>query len=84
MLTILGIVYNNPLQLLHWRENHLSGREPRTHVVEAFSKRVEVTSRVLWGSVLGPLLFLMYINDLPEGTESYLNMFAKDAQVMTK
>lgn len=40
-----------------------------------------------WGSlgfVLGPLLFLMYVNDSPKGTDSYLNVFPDDAKVIMK
>ena len=37
-----------------------------------------------WSSVLGPLLFLIYINDLPSGIESICKIFADDTSLFSK
>ena len=47
----------------------------------AVSDTVEVTSGVPQGSVLGPILFLIYINDLPNSLSSKVRLFADDAIV---
>ena len=42
----------------------------------------EVKSGVLQGSVLAPIMFLVYVNDMTEGVSSYLILFADDAKLL--
>ena len=48
------------------------------------SKKAEVISGVPQGTVLGPLLFILYINDIGEGTSSIIRLFADDALIYRK
>ena len=66
---------------LDWITDFLSGRKQRVIVNESHSQWAEVTSGVPQGSVLGPILFLLYINSMSNGVTSKMFYFADDAKI---
>ena len=60
----------------------LSGRSLRTCVGGCLSSSRRVRSGVPQGSVLGPLLFVMFINDLPDGLNGVARLFADDLKLI--
>jgi hypothetical protein len=64
--------------MLQWISNFLTRRTIRVVLDGEASDEVEVESGVPQGTVLGPLLFLCHINDLPAATKSQVRLFADD------
>ena len=54
----------------------------RTVIKDKMSSWAEVTSGVPQGSVLAPIMFLTYVNDMMDGVRSYASMFADDTKIM--
>ena len=71
----------NPI--LNWIEDFLSRRYQRVSIEGEISNRMEDTSGipVPHGSVLDPMLFVFYINDLPDVVESEAYLFADDTNI---
>ena len=61
-----------------WIESFLLDRSQSVVVDGESSSCIDVESGVPQGSVLGPSLFLFYINDMPEGIKSTVRLFADD------
>ena len=68
--------------ILGWVTSFLSGRSQEVVVNDARSKSAPVTSGIPQGSVLGPLLFVVYINDLPDivDKDTFIYLFADDTK----
>ena len=68
--------------LLSWIKNYLCDRKQRVVIEGQSSEWKSINSGVPQGSVLGPLLFLVYINDITEGLESIPLLFADDTALL--
>jgi hypothetical protein len=68
-------------RLLGWIRDFLTGRQQRVAIGGDVSEWRPVTSGVPQGSVLGPVLFLYYVNDMPDTVKSNIKMFADDAKI---
>ncbi len=69
---------------LKWLEDFLIGRSQQVAVNGTASSKVPVTSGVPQGSVLGPVIFLIYMNDLPEFMNSFIKIFADNTKIFRR
>ncbi|VDP66609.1 unnamed protein product [Echinostoma caproni] len=67
--------------LLPWIEDFLVRRAFTVRVAQTESRRYPVTGGVPQDSVLGPVLFLLFVNDLPSQVNSYCLLYADDVKL---
>ena len=65
-----------------WLYNFLTNKEQYILSKDAISSPSLVISGIPQGTVLGPLLFLLFISDINENVESIASMFADDTRVL--
>ena len=64
-----------------WIEAFLKNRLQKVRVNGEESEWAEVLSGIPQGSILGPILFSLFINDLPDGIRSLISLFADDTKI---
>ena len=69
-------------EVIGWFRSYLSNRNFKVNINKAFSELGEVTCGVPQGSILGPLLFLLYVNDMPQALSCDLLLYADDSCLM--
>ena len=69
--------------LHHWFQSYLTGRKQRVHNSGCNSSWAYLSAGVQQGSVLGPLLFLIYINDMTYIINTNIRLFADDATLFS-
>jgi len=67
-----------------WVREFLVGRTRKVRVGGQLSKVVKVNSDVPQWNVLGPLLFLMYVNDIQRSIDTNIRLFADDCIIYRK
>jgi hypothetical protein len=67
--------------VLRWIVSFLNNRRQKVVLPGGSSSWKNVTSGVPQGSILGPILFLLYVNDLPDCVNSTAKLFADDTKL---
>ena len=69
-------------KFLNWIANYLSDRKIRVVLNGQKAAWTTTNAGVPQGSILGPLLFLVFINDVVDGIDSNINLFADDTSLL--
>ena len=73
--------YGIDRQLYLWFRNFLTNRRQRVQIRGSYSEWSPVISGVPQGSILGPIMFLIYVNDIPNIITSTAKLFADDTKI---
>ena len=64
---------------IKWFQSYLSGRRFRVNIRSNYSSTAKIECGVPQGSILGPLLFLLYVNDMKQAVDCDLFLYADDS-----
>ena len=68
--------------IVKWFQSYLSGRQQLVDVAGTFSTRENITCGVPQGSILVPLSFLIYVNDMSGVIGNKLLLYADDSAIL--
>ena len=69
-------------EVIDWFRSYLRSRKSHVNVHDKFSTTAELRCGVPKGSILGPLLFLLYINDMPQAVDCDLFLHADNTYLL--
>ena len=73
------------IKIVDWVEQFLSNRLLRVIVNDSMSDWLQYTSGIPQRSILGPILFLIYVNDLPQCVQHYqIFLYTDDAKLFKR
>ena len=76
--------FNIAPETINWFQNYLTGRMQSVKCLGKQSDKLNITCGVPQGSILGPLLFILYINDLGDYLiDSSISLYADDTALYT-
>ena len=81
MALAVKVALNPNTTKLNWIENYLSDRSQQVFFGSSYSRPKRIFAGVPQGSVLGPLLFLVYVNNITESLLSVTWLFADDTSL---
>ena len=64
-----------------WFKSYLSDQAFKVNINNHFSDLYKINCGIPQGSILGPLLFLLYVHDIPQAVHSYLLLYVDDSSL---
>jgi Reverse transcriptase (RNA-dependent DNA polymerase) len=78
------MILNFPPYIIHMIKSYLSKRTFEVHLLNAISSTRPIKAGVPQGSILGPTLFNLYINDMPRSPHTEIALYADDTAIIAQ